>query len=108
MIEDFEGNLPEIGIDEIGGIFIFTCKETGADLMYPCSILSDNCWECLGSNTKFIRYYEDNVRCSCGNDVDFGFFIVIYCLERAGLLSEDFKIQCCKCRKLYKRLEVVK
>ena len=108
MIEDFEGNLPEIRIDGAANFFSFTCVKTEEDLMFPCTIVSDNCWKCLGSNTKFIRYYEDNVKCSCGNEIDFGFFIVIYCLERAGLLSEDFKIQCCKCRKLYKRLEVVK
>lgn len=109
MIEDFEGNLPEIEITYvIGEIFIFTCKEEGRDLMLPCSAMSDNCWDCLGLNPKFVRYYKDNARCSCGRGVDFGFFIIIYCLERAGLLCDDFKIQCCKCKELYKRQEVVK
>ena len=109
MIEDFEGNLPEIEINYIGEVFTFFCKEECVGLMYPCSTaMSDNCWACLGSNTKFVRYYKDNARCSCGRSVDFGFFIIIYCLERAGLLCDDFKIECCRCKKLYKRQEVVK
>jgi len=98
MTEEFEGNLPEIEITGGRGIFYYFCIETDRMMTRPCLIQSEKCYNCLGRNPKFIRFYLFNDRCSCGRKIDFGYFMIIFCLERAGLLLKDFKIQCCKCK----------
>ena len=99
MLEDFEGNIPEIRVERVFRSFFYYCKETSKDLVFPCCPTSEKCYDCLGFNSKFAYYFEDNIRCSCGKEVDFGYFMIIYCLERAGLLPKDFKMQCCRCKK---------
>ena len=101
MAEEFKGDMPEIKIMTPSGWgFFYECVETGKTLGLPCSRYnprSDKCFDCIGFNIRFAKYFEDNRYCSCGYKVDFGYFIIIFHFDKAGLLPKDFKMQCCNC-----------
>jgi len=59
----------------------------------------EDCHECLGFNLKFERLYSLKSKClSCGMKLNYGYFMIIYLLEKAGLLPKKFKMLCCICR----------
>ena len=102
MSDEFEGNFPDINIVNIDNSFVFNyrCVLTEQMLCQSCANRPpwrSNCFNCIGFNKKFDKYYKDNMRCSCGTKLDFGYFMLIFQLEKAGLLTKDFKIQCCYC-----------
>ena len=106
LSEEFEGNVPNIEIEEeTDNYFYYICAKTKKRLRSPCChwVAYDNidfkgCKGCLGLNRDFARYYTKYAKCSgCGMSVDFGYFIFIYLLEKAGLLPKNFKIHCCVC-----------
>ena len=101
MVEEFEGNVPDIKIWAENNYFSYICEETEQILRTSCSIrtpLSDKCFGCIGMNVRFNKYFTDNRRCSCGLPIDFGYFVLIYFLEKAELLPKDFKMECCCCK----------
>ena len=101
MVEEFEGNVPDIRIISDFTYFAYRCNDTEQILRTSCAIrtpLSDKCFGCIGMNVRFSKYFTDNRRCSCGHPIDFGYFILIYFLERAELLPKDFKMECCVCK----------
>ncbi len=106
----FEGNVPDIKIQNLDPtFFIYTCVDTQKSLNHPCSNmspLSEKCFDCIGFNKRFGRYFKDNNRCICGSRVDFGYFILIFLLSKAELLIENFKITCCRCYP-YEDIEIV-
>ena len=101
MAEEFEGNMPEIKITTPSGYaFFYECAEVGIMLDSPCSErspLSENCFDCIGFNRRFAKYFQDNRNCACGWKVGFAYFMLIFHFEKAGLLPKDFKMQCCSC-----------
>lgn len=106
LVEEFKGNIPNIEIkSEDGKFFDFECVKTGQGLVSACTITRgiarfdlSECYECLGYNRDFARFYRVNARCSlCGERVDFGYFIFVYLLEKADLLPKKFKMRCCIC-----------
>lgn len=98
MTEEFEGNLPEIEISCGNTIFYYFCVDRSRMMGRSCMAWSKKCYDCLGLNPKFIRYYRKYNNCSCGRKLDFGYFMIIFCLENAGLLPKDYKMECCKCK----------
>jgi len=113
MSEDFKGEIPEIEIrKQKDGDFSYWCKTAGfeykPELYMACPKKgtfepTEECYDCIGYNDKFARFYNKNKWCTnCNRKVDFGYFIIIYLLEKAGLLSKNFKIKCCMCKKHYK------
>lgn len=103
MSEEFKGTIPEIEIRETPcGIFTYYCKKYDKSISYPCffsNVVFDDCYDCLGFNKKFIRLFQKNARCvSCTTKLNFGYFILIYLLEKAGLLPSNFRMFCCVCR----------
>ena len=92
-------------------IFTYTCADMDRALYRPCdkhTPLSDKCFDCIGMNTRFTKYFEDNRHCSCGSKVDFGYFLLIFHFDKAGILPDDFKIMCCACYDTYrKKVEVI-
>ena len=112
MSEEFKGDLPKINITDKGEyVFTYWCAETNRTLFFSCikdTILSDECFDCIGMNTRFAKYFKDNRHCSCGYKVDFGYFVLIYYFEKAGILPDDFKMMCCKCyRELMKKKVII-
>ena len=108
LSEEFEGNIPEIIIEGETRYFAYICGKTLNNLYYPCCYTLihplEECYDCLGYNREFARFYKENSYCTnCTGKVDFGYFIFIYLLEKAGLLPKKFKILCCKC---YKKREI--
>ena len=102
MSEEFKGNMPNVGITTDSGYFVYFCKDSGHLLTSSCAWRSpyrDKCFDCLGFNKRFGKYYWGSCRCACGRKVDFGYFIFIYLLEKAELLPDDFKMKCCICKK---------
>jgi len=106
MSEEFKGNVPIISITQDGAFFVYFCEEIDKHniILLRSSCMSrsprgDKCFDCLLFNPKFTQYYRDNDRCSCGRRVDFGYFMLIYLLEKAELLPDDFKMECCICKK---------
>lgn len=101
MSEEFEGNVPDIIIQSLErSFFAYNCRDTGRTLTHTCANqtpLSDKCFDCIGFNKRFTKYFNDSNRCSCGWRIDFGYFMIIFFLDKAGLLPKDFKIMCCKC-----------
>lgn len=102
-MKEFKGEIPEITIKEnISGIFTYHCKKYGKSMMYPCRSYRndfDDCYDCLGFNVKFERFFREKARCvSCTMRVDYGYFMLIYLLEKAGLLPSKFRMLCCVCR----------
>lgn len=101
MSEKFDGSVPDINIRSLtGAYFSYYCGETNKELITCCttfSPMSEKCFDCIGFNRKFAKYYKDNNRCSCGFKVDYGYFILIFHFDMAGLLPKDFKIMCCNC-----------
>lgn len=99
MIEEFEGNVPEIEVVEDNKkYFYYFCAKTERMLSRSCRIMSEKCYDCLGLNPEFINLYIHNNLCSCGRKVDFGYFMIIFYLEEAGLLPKDFVTECCLCK----------
>lgn len=103
MCEDFEGNAPEISIKESSsGIFSYNCTKYNKTVFAPCRMthaVFDDCFDCLGFNRKFERFYNKNARCvSCTMKLNYGYFMLIYLLEKAGLLPSKFRMLCCICR----------
>lgn len=111
MSIEFKGDLPEINIRyEVDYVYYYTCAETGRQLFHACdrsTPLSSKCFDCIGMNAKFIKYYIDNRHCSCGYKVDFGYFILIFHFEKAGLLPKDFMMMCCACYNIKKKKVVI-
>ena len=102
MGEEFKGNIPNIAISADFNFFMYFCDDTDQLLASPCasrSPLCEECFDCLSFNIRFAKYYYDNQSCSCGRKVDFGYFMLIYLLEKAELLPDNFKMQCCLCKK---------
>lgn len=107
LSEEFEGNLPKINITcHEDFAFLYTCKHTGRPLYSPCDQnvpLSNKCFDCIGMNTKFTKFYKDNCHCSCNYIVDFGYFMIIFLFGEAGLLTDDFRMMCCACYEIDKK-----
>ena len=102
-MSEFEGRVPEIEINSsCSGIFTYVCKKYNRRISRPCRmnfITFEDCYDCLGFNLKFERLYLTKTRCcGCGMRLDYGYFMLIYLLEKAGLLPKDFKMLCCICR----------
>lgn len=103
-MSEFKGNVPEIEIKKSeGGLFTYYCKKGNKRIGYPCRIHvnnNDDCYSCLGFNLKFERLYFLKSKCiSCGMKLSFGYFMMIYLLEKAGLLPKKFRMLCCICRR---------
>jgi len=102
MSEEFKGNVPNIIITDDCDFFMYFCQETDRLLRSSCAwkgTRCDKCFDCLLFSRKFDKYYRDNCRCTCGRSVDLGYFMLIYLLEKAELLPDDFKMKCCICKK---------
>ena len=102
-MSEFEGRVPEIEIKESTcGIFSYVCKKHNIRISRPCRFTInrfDDCYDCLGFNLKFERLYSSKARCiGCTMILSFGYFMMIYLLEKAGLLPKNFKMLCCICR----------
>ncbi len=104
LSEEFEGDVPDIDIKSADGIYFnYICRDSVQTLSSACtgkSPLSDKCFDCIGFNKRFAKYFEDNRRCSCGYKVDYGYFILIFHFDKAGLLPKDFKMMCCHCNNI--------
>ena len=104
MSEEFKGRIPNIKI--VTGdnqFFTYHCMDVFRMLSTACTYglytNSEKCFDCIGFNKRFNKYFYSNRRCMCGNSVDFGYFILIFHLGIANLLPDDFKITCCHCHK---------
>ncbi len=103
-MSEFKGKIPEIeiGNNSCSWVFNYVCKKYNKRINYPCRMGLDrfeDCYDCLGFNLKFERLYLTKAKCSnCGLKLNYGYFIVIYLLEKAGLLPKKFKMICCICR----------
>ena len=101
LSDEFKGNLPKINIrKDVGNVFTYICTEADKALYSYCSRfipLSDKCFDCIGMNIRFAKFYRDNNRCSCGYQVNFGYFVLIFHIAKAGLLPDDFMMTCCDC-----------
>lgn len=100
MSKEFEGRIPDIEIQEsTSGIFTYVCKKHNVRIAYPCRqtvCIYDDCYDCMGYNRKFERLYLNSARCcECGMKLNYGYFMMIYLLEKAGLLPKKFKMLCC-------------
>ena len=103
MCREFEGEVPEIAIEEnSNGIFSYRCNKYDKSIFSPCRVTCeshDDCFDCLGFNIKFERFYREKARCNdCTTHLNFGYFMLIYLLEKAGLLPSKFRMLCCVCR----------
>ena len=104
-MSEFKGRVPEIVIrDSPAGIFTYYCKKCDKRISYPCRMnlvnRLDDCYDCMGFNLRFERLYIGKAKCrECGLKLSYGYFIMIYLLEKAGLLPKNFKMLCCLCRK---------
>ena len=117
LSEEFEGNIPNIEITSAtGDIFHYKCAKTKQNLRSACSSSRaidyhdlTQCYECLGYNRSFARFYYKNAHCSeCGMRLDFGYFILIFLLEKAELLPKKFKMFCCTCYISHERKKNIK
>ena len=112
-MEKFKGNIPNIDISYDHGFFAYYCKDTdqfssARSLRSSCAyktVLIDKCFDCLAFNKKFAKFSWNVRKCKCGRSVDFGYFMIIYLLERAELLPKDFKMECCICKRVDKMIE---
>jgi len=102
MSDEFKGSIPNIKISGsvIDQFFEYRCGDTDRHLNMPCSDKSpilDKCFDCIGFNKRFGKYFKENRGCQCEYKVDFGYFILIFLIGKANLLPDDFKIACCYC-----------
>lgn len=110
MSDEFKGSIPNIKISTLDNqVFNYNCGDEHTSLYSPCSDrspVSEKCFDCIGFNRRFAKYFRDNRKCPCGYLIDFGYFILIFHLGKANLLPNDFKITCCHCHKgEYKDIE---
>ncbi len=101
-MSEFIGEVPEIEINSsCGGIFTYICMKYKKSISNSCRATLkrfDDCYNCLGFNLRFERLYKTKARCcGCGMRLNYGYFMMIYLLEKAGLLPNNFKMLCCIC-----------